>query len=316
MQGTPALTVGEGKSDQVVMRKPLKVLSHIFGQGSADVDHRFDLFFGHDELRLLVQLHRVCMKKNYASCRLLCLNSTMSLHQQFDQAAHDHSTVVLETFHALKHAVRFGAEIEMVVTDDSEKLTELTQTLAPDIAGKFDVETVAPEVFNTLSPRTLESHVIAIAKRSPYALSDILSRDGRIVLLDNPTHAGNVGACIRVVAARGVAGVAILGDIDPWHPTVVRGAAGLQYAVPVVRVDDAQDILSTSRPCIAFHEQGTPLPEATIPNDAILVFGSERRGISPELRTHATQTVMIPMQKGVSSLNLATSVAIALYCTG
>jgi RNA methyltransferase, TrmH family len=45
----------------------------------------------------------------------------------------------------------------------------------------------------------------------------------------------------------------------------------------------------------------------------VLVFGSERAGISEALSRRADLRLAIPMQPGVSSLNLATAVAVMLY---
>jgi tRNA G18 (ribose-2'-O)-methylase SpoU len=45
----------------------------------------------------------------------------------------------------------------------------------------------------------------------------------------------------------------------------------------------------------------------------VLAFGSERRGLSAALAERADARVSIPMRAGVSSLNLATSVAAVLF---
>jgi tRNA G18 (ribose-2'-O)-methylase SpoU len=49
---------------------------------------------------------------------------------------------------------------------------------------------------------------------------------------------------------------------------------------------------------------------------ALLAFGAERRGLSTEVLDRADLRVRIPMRSGVSSLNLATSVAAVLYGAG
>ena len=54
-------------------------------------------------------------------------------------------------------------------------------------------------------------------------------------------------------------------------------------------------------------------PLATLPDDAVLAFGSERHGLGAALLARADARVGIPMRPGVSSLNLATAVAVALY---
>jgi TrmH family RNA methyltransferase len=50
-----------------------------------------------------------------------------------------------------------------------------------------------------------------------------------------------------------------------------------------------------------------------LPASATLAFGTERDGLSPGLLARADLRVRIPMRPGVSSLNLATAVAVALY---
>ena len=50
-----------------------------------------------------------------------------------------------------------------------------------------------------------------------------------------------------------------------------------------------------------------------VPARAVLAFGTERHGLSGELLERADGRIAIPMREGVSSLNLATSVAIALF---
>jgi TrmH family RNA methyltransferase len=50
-----------------------------------------------------------------------------------------------------------------------------------------------------------------------------------------------------------------------------------------------------------------------MPSRAMLAFGAERYGIGDELLGRAERWLAIPMRRGVSSLNLATSVAAVLF---
>ena len=45
----------------------------------------------------------------------------------------------------------------------------------------------------------------------------------------------------------------------------------------------------------------------------MLAFGSERRGLSDSLLERAERAISVPMAPRVSSLNLATAVAVTLY---
>ena len=95
------------------------------------------------------------------------------------------------------------------------------------------------------------------------------------------------------------------------RPTVIDN--GFRY------VDVGDDIRVLVRPeCACVFESarttaGEPLSGGSLPRDACYLFGSERSGLSDAMLARATHTVRIPMRDGVSSLNLATAVAIVLY---
>jgi TrmH family RNA methyltransferase len=131
-----------------------------------------------------------------------------------------------------------------------------------------------------------------------------------VVLLEQPRNMGNIGACIRVSAAAGAAGVITTGENDPWHPDAVRGAAGLHFALPVAKVES---LPPSDRPLLAIDPEGEELVPEQLPARAVLAFGTERHGLSSEVFERADGRISIPMREGVSSLNLATSVAIVLF---
>jgi TrmH family RNA methyltransferase len=218
---------------------------------------------------------------------------------------------VLEGFHAVKHAVRFGAALVGIVTPDKAALLALAADLAPDVAGVLEEsEEIGAEPFRAMAPHPVPTPALAIARRPATTAAEVLARPGRVVLLDRPMHLGNIGAAIRVTAAAGATGVLTTGDRDPWDPACLRGSAGLHFAIGVAATDLPLD---SGRPLLAIHPEGEPLTETAIPDDALLAFGSERHGLSPELLARSDARLAIPMRSGVSSLNLATSVAVTLY---
>jgi RNA methyltransferase, TrmH family len=243
--------------------------------------------------------------------------TTTSRTARFRDARRDGHLVVIEGFHALKHALRFGAEILEAVTTDPAGLRELSGALAPDLASRLSgvCEEIEQDDFAGLADHLPRTGVIAIARRPEVVLAAVLAdpRPAPIVVLEDPRNLGNLGACIRVAAAADAAGVLVTGTSDPWHPDAIRGAAGLQFALPVVRVDD---IPSGERPWVAVDPDGEPPGPGLLDRRALLIFGSERHGLSLTTRTAADRCVAIPMREGVSSLNLATSVAAVLYSFG
>ncbi|KOU58754.1 rRNA methyltransferase [Streptomyces sp. MMG1533] len=226
------------------------------------------------------------------------------------------TSVLLDGFHALKHALRFGAEVPVAVTVDRAAALALAEELAPDVRDTLDaLLTQVPEpVYRSLVPRPHPTAVAALAVRPSRAANlERLAHTPRtapVVVLDNPRNLGNAGAVIRLAAGFGATAVVTTGTLDPWHPTVVRGGAGLHFATAVERLT-VQEL--PPGPVFALDPEGEDIRGTKLPDDAILAFGSERSGLSAELRARADHLVALPMRPQVSSYNLATSVAMTLY---
>ena len=206
---------------------------------------------------------------------------------------------MLSGVHAVKHAVRFGARLDRVVSADPGAALRVLAAVAPDVT--VDVERVPVEEVVRLAGAPVE--LVGLARRP----DSVPAGDGPAILLDNPRHLGNLGAVVRVAAGFGARAVLTTGTVDPWHPTVVRAAAGLGYAVPVRRITELPDAV------VGFDPAGDDL--RTIP-------AAGRRGARLRLRTPRPvrpgprpghPAGCHPDRDRVSSYNLATSVAIALY---
>ena len=236
------------------------------------------------------------------------------IEDRFHNARNDQSLVVIEGFHPLKHAIRFGADLIEIVSPDLDGLTALQDEYAPDIESKISeyVNWVSNDVFNLLGPSRPPTSVMAIAKRPIVELAKMLNdpNPAPVVLLENPRNLFNIGAAVRAAAAAGAAGVINTGNLDPWKPASLTSGVGLQFALPVGR---SEHIPKCDRALVAVDLGGESLSDFQLPDRALLAFGTERQGLTQELLDAADKRVSIPMENGVSSLNLATSVAVVLY---
>lgn len=252
-----------------------------------------------------------------------------ALIRRYRTARRDPDLAVLEGFHALKHALRFGAEVMDAVTADAVRVRELAAELAPDLATELGERTapVSAHVLAELVPQAPRTGVVAIARRPAVDPAAVLAapEPKPLVLLEDPRTMGNMGACVRVAAAADAAGVLTTGPNDPWHPDALRGAAGLHFALPVASVSPLSRIAAqkghgeppelppSDRSLIAIDPGGEDLRPADLPPRAILAFGTERYGLSDAVLARADARLGIPMRAGVSSLNLATAVAAVLF---
>ncbi|MDH6141614.1 TrmH family RNA methyltransferase [Kitasatospora sp. GP30] len=231
-------------------------------------------------------------------------------------AAERPESLLIDGFHALKHTLRFGGEVRQVLTADAAGLAVLAEKLAPDVAERIlaAATAVPPAVLRELVPRPHPTGVAALAVRPDLdAVLDRLAalpRRAPVVVLDNPRNLGNIGAVVRLAAGFGATGVVTTGDVDPWHPGVVRAGAGLHFATNVARLP--ADRLPAG-PRFVLDPEGDDIRSVVLPDDALLVFGSERHGVSEELRAGADGLLAIPMRPQVSSFNLATSVGMGLF---
>ena len=88
--------------------------------------------------------------------------SHQTLAERFRRARSDPSLALLEGFHPIKHAIRFGAELLEVVCLSAGELASLTASHAPDIASAFEghVTEVSTQVFQQLAPLAPPTGVI------------------------------------------------------------------------------------------------------------------------------------------------------------
>ncbi len=145
---------------------------------------------------------------------------------------------------------------------------------------------------------------------------DIARRSHELeIAIENLDRDFNMGTIIRTANAFAVRRVHIIGR-KQWNK---RGAMMTDQYLEVVYHSDASafmdDIDSRKRHLVAIEtgERSVPLSSATLPPNAVLLFGSEANGISNELQSAAKQVVSIEQFGSTRSLNVGVAAGIALY---
>lgn len=143
-----------------------------------------------------------------------------------------------------------------------------------------------------------------------------------IVALDEVEDPQNVGAIARSAEAAGAYALLLTKRrAPPLSPAVARASAGAIEHLRVIRVPNL------SRALRQLGERGhwrigadggadaQPYWEAARlwSNAAVLVLGSEERGIRPGVRSELDLRVRIPMEGRVESLNVAAAAAVLLF---
>ena len=143
------------------------------------------------------------------------------------------------------------------------------------------------------------------------AIPEPEEREGDRVYLEGVQDAGNVGAIIRSAAAFGIKTLCVDRDCaDPWSPKVLRAGMGGHFALSV-RQGDPREF--TGKLICTVVKDGTTLSSADLSGRIAWVFGSEGKGVSPDVQRKAAVRVTIPTDPGTESLNVAAAAAICLY---
>jgi TrmH family RNA methyltransferase len=271
----------------------------------------------------------------------------MNILAEFQNLSGGDDAVILPGLHALKHALRFGGGILLSLSPNKAELLGLANSFAPDTVEFIESSVVEIELgqYQSLIKNAHRTGVVSIAKKPKIKLKNALTTKKPIVLIEDCRNLKNLGAVIRVSAGADIGAVLSLSkQIDVWQPGVLIGSAGLNFALPCLNItNDDLSLIKQTRTLIAMDPEGDPYlrhpgfisgpnqknnsegvqnksslsrwrgTEGEAPKPPVFIFGTERDGISPLILNLSDEKLSIPMKPGVSSLNLATSVAIVVY---
>ncbi|MGD9688632.1 MAG: TrmH family RNA methyltransferase [Phycisphaerales bacterium] len=168
----------------------------------------------------------------------------------------------------------------------------------------------------------LHRGLIAIgAREAPADPITLIRHPGAYVILEDLTNHDNVGAVFRNAAAFGARAILLSPRCaDPLYRKSIRVSVGHALHVPFAWLDSWPEGLATLTQAgihlvaLSPGNPGQALREWSWPRAARvgMMFGSEGPGLSDGALQHALDRVMIPMNAGVDSLNVAVTSAVVL----
>lgn len=141
-----------------------------------------------------------------------------------------------------------------------------------------------------------------------------------LVAVDGVTDPQNLGAIIRACECFGVRALIFSRNrVAPITPTVTKASAGASELVPLVAVPNLAQTLEVLKRSgywvlvTSLGEDAQPMSSVKLPEKAVLVLGSEGKGVQRLVRDRADFSVFIPMQGKIDSLNVSQAAATFLY---
>ena len=137
----------------------------------------------------------------------------------------------------------------------------------------------------------------------------------RVIYLDEVQDPGNLGTILRSAAWFGNTEIWLSeGSVDPFNAKVIRSSMGAIFHVPIKLNVSHKKLISSFDRLACLDLNGELLQEKSFIENECFVFGNEGRGLSKELKSsEKIRAYTIQGNTNIESLNLASSVTIALY---
>lgn len=139
---------------------------------------------------------------------------------------------------------------------------------------------------------------------------------GLVIALENTERDFSMGTIVRSANAFGVRHVYVIGRRQ-WNK---RGAMATDKYLHVHYFEKLTDFLSEmerqGREVIAIDNisGSVPMGRTELPKQAVMVFGQEGPGISPELARAASKIVRIEQFGSTRSINVGSAATVVMYC--
>ena len=168
-----------------------------------------------------------------------------------------------------------------------------------------------------------DAHQGICAEVSAYRYADaaelLTAPDPLIVALDQVQDPQNLGAIARSAEGAGVTGL-VLPERRSAEvtPAVCKASAGAVEHLAVAKIRNLADFLAEAKQaglwCYGADQEGaTPYAQIDFSGPAVLVLGSEGRGLRPRVAGACDAIVAIPLRGRVESLSVSAAAAVLIF---
>jgi 23S rRNA (guanosine2251-2'-O)-methyltransferase len=233
-------------------------------------------------------------------------------------------TIIYGT-HAVKEALDAGKDLIKIQVMKGIFNPVLDELLKAARLAQVPVQTVPKEKFYNLKDKNHQGVVAFISPISYHSLEQIiptLFEQGEtpfILILDSVKDVRNLGAIARTALCAGVHALVVpLTDTAPVNEDAIKTSAGALHKLPVCREKHLKTTLEylnqSGFTTVACTEKAKDtISQTDLTGPLAIVMGNEEVGISLDLIKKCTSLAKIPMDMGVSSLNVSVAAGIILY---
>ncbi len=228
----------------------------------------------------------------------------------------DPGIFICESDKVVKRALKAGYEPLSALVEDSKK------SFVEGALSNYDIPIYLAEhdTIQHITGYALTGGVlVAMRRKKNPGLNEITQNCDNIVILDDVENPTNVGAIFRSAAALGAEGILLTeGSADPLYRRAARVSMGSVFSLKwaFTKRDVAEELKNKGYTLYALSLSDNSKDLSTVDTSAkkkAVILGNEDHGISPEILKACNHEVIIPMDNGVDSLNVAAASAVAFW---
>ena len=229
-----------------------------------------------------------------------------------------HGLFIAEGELVLRRALRAGYRLRSILID-AKRVPQLSDL----DTGDAPVYAASPEVLQQITGFHVHRGVLASFHRRPLpSVAEVIASADRLAVLEDVNNHTNLGAIFRAAAGLGIDGVLLSPSCaDPLYRRSVRVSMGEVFAVPYARFagwpDGLDEVRAAGFSVVALTpaKDAVPLDEldAAVRKRPALLLGAEGHGLSRAALERSDVRAVIPMSRGVDSLNVAAAAAVAFW---
>ncbi len=218
-------------------------------------------------------------------------------------------------------ALRSGKEIEKVLFAHDSHPPHQVLKLCKERGIKL--QKVPRQRIEELAGSKKTQGILAILSPVEYTpthklFEETIKRGSFFLTLDHITDPQNVGNLLRTCEVLGGVGALMPKDRScPINETVVKASAGAVFYLMLAKVSSLAKSLRGFKDMggwvVSVERGGRDIREVELPAGCTLVLGSEGEGVSKSVLEVSDMVVSIPMHGKVSSLNVSSAGAIAMW---
>lgn len=231
------------------------------------------------------------------------------------------------------HQPKFRQMYNIFIAEGEKVCSELMKSSKYKIINAFILEESMSKYQNTLGSLKIKNEIISQREMEQITAlktaSDIflllemkeddhkvlLKNDSSVIYLDGVQDPGNVGTIIRIADWFGIdAVIRSPKSADFFNPKVVQSTMGSMVNLDLFTTDYDQ-IIHAKKTIYGADMYGEPINVIKWNKNAILILGSEGKGISKELEKYIGQKVTIPGNGNKIAESLNVSVAAGIICS-